>query len=352
MKILLINNVASFHSTLAESLNKIEGIEAKYITTSQHKYIKDNQFGTFIPLYISKNTPFKYLKNKMTYKSRIKKLIDWSDVIYYLWDSLLDEEDLTYAFSKGKKIYIEWVGSDIRNPQILNQINPWFKDVFNNGYEYKDLESSNLKNQVQIKFAKYKAQILSTPEMKLYINKDLFPDITTIFQRIDITQFTPKYPEYNVGKKVKIVHSPSAPVAKGSKYIIAAIEELKKSFDIDFVFLTNMAREDVLKEMQSADIFVDQIICGSYGMATCEAMAFGKPVFCYLLPELYELGLPMDCPIINVNPSNIEKELRSVLSNLSQLNTIGIKSRQYVENYHNSDKIALYLVDQFKAKFQ
>lgn len=347
MNILLINNVASFHSTLAASLNKLEQVSAKYITTTKHPYVTDNEFGVYIPLYVSKRKPFAFLIHKLTYKRRIKQLIQWADVVYYLWDSLLEEEDLNHARSLGKPIFVEWVGSDIRNPEKLRKINPWFDDTFDKGYEYKNLESSERKNTVQLKFSNYGARVLSAPEMKLYVREDLFAAPATLFQRINLEQFTPAFPDRS-RKRPKIVHSPSAPIAKGTPYIEKIIAKLAETHDFDFVYLTGMSREQVLNEMQTADIFLDQIVCGGYGMASCEAMAFGKPVMCYLLPELFDLGLPADCPIVNTDPSNLEENLIRLLSDPQLRYETGVKSRKFAETYHNSKTIARELVTVFK----
>ncbi|WP_343606953.1 glycosyltransferase [Fluviicola sp.] len=347
MNILLINNVASFHSTLATSLNKLEQVNATYITTSRHPYVTDNEFGVYIPLYVPKSKPFSFLIHKLTYKRRIKKLIREADVIYYLWDSLLEEEDLAFARSLGKPIFIEWVGSDIRDPEKLRKINPWFDDTFDKGYEYKNLESSGRKNTVQVKFSNYGAKVLSAPEMKLYVREDLFASPTTLFQRINLEHFTPAFPDVS-NKRPKIVHSPSAPIAKGTPYIEQVIAELAESYDFDFVYLTGMSRNEVLNEIRTADIFLDQIVIGGYGMASCEAMAFGKPAMCYLLPELFELGLPADCPIVNTNPENLKENLIRLLSDPHLRNETGIKSRKYAETYHDSDRIAAALLPVFK----
>ena len=66
--------------------------------------------------------------------------------------------------------------------------------------------------------------------------------------------------------------------------------------------------------MQKADIFLDQIICGGYGMACTEAMAFGKPVMCYIMPEVFKAGLPEDFPITNTNPDNLKEQLIKLIT--------------------------------------
>ena len=348
MKILLINNVASFHSTLATSLNKIDGIEARYLITSRHKYIMNNEFEVFVPLSVSKKNPFRFIKHKLNYKRKIKQLISWADAVYYLWDSILDEEDLQFAQAMNKPIFIEWVGSDIRDPEKLSLINPFFNTALDNGYEYRDGEMSNFKREVQIKFSKYNAKVFATPEMKLYIDSQLFPTIYDIFQRINLQDFSPNYPN-KLKKRPRIIHSPSAPNAKGTPIILQVIEQLQKEYDFDFVLLHNMTRSDVLKEMQSADIFVDQIICGGHGMAACEAMAFGKPVLCYLMPVLYDLGLPKDCPIVNTNPDNLKEQLIKLILDAELRYELGVKGREYVEKYHDSEIIAAKVLEIIKA---
>lgn len=347
MNILLINNVASFHSTLAASLNQIPGIRAQYLIKSKHPYNPDNEYMVFAKLWESKRNPFKYIYHKLTYKRKIRSLIDQADIVYYLAFELIEDFDLPYARSKGKKIYIEWIGSDIRNPDILKKINPWYAEIFDNGYEYHAIESSDFKHKVQETFARNGAKAISTPEMNLYINKKLFPDIIPIFQRLNVKDFDAQIPD-SLKERIKIVHSPSAPVTKGSKYVIEVIEKLKTIYPIDFVYLTGMSRQEVLKEMQSADIFVDQLICGSYGMAACEAMSFGKPVLCYLIPELFENGLPTNCPIVNTNPSNLEENLIRLITDGTFRQQTGIESRVFAEKYHDADKIAPELVQLFK----
>jgi glycosyltransferase involved in cell wall biosynthesis len=346
MNVLLVNNVASFHSTLANSLNAIPNIHAKYIITSRHKFITENQYGYFIPLAISKKNPFTFILHKLTYKRKIKKLIEWSDVVYFLWDNLVDEFDLKYASSLKKPIFVEWVGSDIRDPNLLARLNPWFAKCFENGYEYRSLELSNHRVAVQQKFKKYRANVLTTPEMKLFVDSSLFPESSLLFQRIDTSKYQPYYPDKS--KLVpKIIHAPSAPIAKGTPEILKIIDELKREYKFEFVLLENMSREDVVNELKQADIFIDQIVLGSYGMASCEAMAFGKPVLCFIMDEVFENGLPVDCPIVNSNTNTLKNNLIRLLDDANLRNEIGQQSRLFAEKYHDSDKIAHQLVQIF-----
>lgn len=163
--------------------------------------------------------------------------------------------------------------------------------------------------------------------------------------------FTPQYPAINNNKPL-IVHSPTAKIGKGSNIIVPLIEELKKQFNFDFILLHDMSREKVLEIMQKTDIFIDQIIVGSYGMAAMEAMSFGKPVMCYLMPEVFKAGLPEECPIVNTNPDNLKEQLTTLITNAQLRHDTGIKSRAFAEKFHDVEKVSSQLLTIYKTELE
>lgn len=343
----LPQNIASMPSLTATELSKIPGVNATCLTLSVHKY---QEAGPHLIVLrpVSKRKPFKWLFHYLTFDRTVEKWIKWADVLHYTWSPVYaDGRDLQYARNLGKKIFVEWIGSDIRNPEYLGNINAYYKDAFVNGYEYASIESLEQSNRNQSLFASYGAVPLLCPEVSLFLNKNIFSKFYLLFQRLNTNDFKPTYPDVTK-KRPLIVHSPTAKITKGSNHIIKVIEELKKNFDFEFLLLHDMKREDVLKIIQKADIFLDQIILGSYGMATMEALAFGKPVMCYLLPEVFEAGLPAECPIVNTNPDNLKEQLIKLINNPHLRNSIGRQSREYVEKYHDANKIATQLVDIYK----
>lgn len=350
MKILhLPENIASIPSLTVHALNQLEGVVAKNITFGIHKYQSLSDDAIIFPPRISiKRNPIKWLYSKWKFRTELKKWIKWADVLHYMWGPALNNGlDLKWARDKGKTIIIEWVGSEIRNPEILFKINPYYSEVFKNGYEYKKLEKSNRKNKIQQLFYKAGASVCISAEISLYLNKKLFPEYHILNQRLNLKDFIPRYPSIE-NKRPLIIHSPSAKFAKGTNVISPIIEELKKEFDFEFVLLHDMAREKVLEIMQRADIFLDQIICGGYGMACTEAMAFGKPVMCYIMPEVFEAGLSEDFPVINTNPDNLKEQLIKLITNPQLRHDTGKKSRVYAEENFDSNKIALQLLSIYK----
>lgn len=349
MKILFLpQNIASMPAITADSLNKINGIEAKCLTQSPHKYQQNSR--NIIVIAGLRNKPLKWLWYKLNLKRTVKKWIDWADVVHYTWSPLYsDAKDVKYASDKGKKIFVEWVGSDIRNPDYLIPINPYYKFAFENGYEYADVESNTRSLNNQKLFAKYGATPLISPELSLFVNKSLFKEIHLLNQRVDLKNFNPIYPSINNTRPL-IIHSPTAKIGKGSNIIIPIVEELKKEYEFDFMLLHDISREKVLEIMQKADIFIDQIIVGSYGMAALEAMAFGKPVVCYIMPEVFEAGLSEECPIVNASPDNLKEQLIKLITNPQLRHDIGIKSRKFIEKFHDVEKVSSLLLSIYKTE--
>jgi glycosyltransferase involved in cell wall biosynthesis len=349
MKILFLpQNIASMPAITADSLNKIKNIQAKCLTQSPHKYQQNSK--NIIVVAGSRRKPLKWLWYKINLNKTVKKWIDWADVVHYTWSPLYsDAKDVKYAFDKGKKIFVEWVGSDIRNPDYLIPINPNYKLALESGYEYANVESNTHSLNNQKLFAKYGATPLITPELSLFVNKSLFREIHLLNQRVDLKNFNPAYPLLSNNRPL-IIHSPTAKVGKGSNIIIPLVEELKKEYEFDFMLLHDISREKVLEMMQKADIFIDQIIVGSYGMAALEAMSFGKPVVCYIMPEVFEAGLSKECPIVNASPDNLKEQLITLITNPQLRHDIGKKSRKFAEKFHDVEKVSSLLLSIYKTE--
>jgi glycosyltransferase involved in cell wall biosynthesis len=353
MNILFLpTNIASMPSITAAAFSKHKGVQAISLIHDVFKSQSLSPQTVYIPKHISRKKIWKYIWNEITLKGRIKKWIEWADVLHYSYNSDFENGiDLKWAHNLKKPIFIEWVGSDIRNPEFLIGINKYFEKAFHSGYEYAFYESKERSLGTQKLFAKYGAIPLLSPEMSLFLSPTLFPKSHLLFQRINTKDFLPKYP-YPNNKKPLIIHSPTAKICKGSNYIIPLIEELRREYDFDFQLLHNMKREEVLNLMKDCDIFLDQLVLGSYGMAAMEAMSFGKPVMCYIMPEVFKAGLPIECPIYNTNPDTLKQNLIELISKPELRHHIGIKSRAYVEKYHDVEQITLQLLSIYQNELE
>lgn len=319
------------------------GHQAKCITLSDNLIVSKND-NVIVLKYHSIKNPFLYCFYKIIYILTLYKLLRWCDVVHWTWNSALPFSlDLKLIRWMKKPRFIEWVGSDIRVPEITMNESPWYKIIYNNGYEYSKMESKASSYKNQREFYKHGFVPILVPEMQLFLKPGLFQTVHTTQYRIPTAEFTPHYPDTG-NNKIVIVHSPSAKLAKGSNYILEVVESLRSSYYIEFILMHKVQRSEMLKVMATADIFIDQIILGSYASAAIEAMSFGKPVIAYIMPSVYKQGVPNDCPIVNANPDNLRLKLIELIESPSLRKELGMKSRRFVEKVHDVKKLSKELI--------
>ncbi len=341
-------NVASIASITVESLNNVEGVEARGFFINKHKYHYPSSNSHYFEGVSRIRKPLKWAMQLLRRYFLFRSLYKWADIVHWIYDDAgLNKGEVRFIKRHKKPCVVEWVGSDIRNPERLFGINKYYKQAFNNGYEYSFYESEKQSFYNQAKFLSYGAIPLVNPEMDLYLNKDLFPFRFFIPHKLFLNEFLPVYPSPD-NRKPLILHSPTAKFAKGSNFILPVIEELQKEYDFDFKLLQNMPRTEVLDLMRGCDIFIDQLIIGMYGLASSEAMAFGKPVVCYIMPEVFENGLAENCPIVNTTVETLKETLVRLICDPALRNKIGKASRKFAEENFEAKSNAKKLLTMYR----
>jgi glycosyltransferase involved in cell wall biosynthesis len=299
----------------------------------------------------SKKSPFKIFVFFVWYIHFLRLLL-WADVIHWCGSFSKDLLKFTLPVIKflNKPALVEFVGSDIRNPEIEFKDNPYYKEVFYKGYEYA-YESAENSISTQKLFAKAGFNVIAMPGMEQYIDKSIFPEPFRVFQRIDTSKFEFLPPDPNKIKPL-IVHAPTAPICKGTKYITDAIEELRKEFDFSFELIINIPHKTAKEKIKKCDIFIDQLILGSYGMATMEALSYGKPVMCFIKESVLTNEFPNDIPIINTNPKTIISVLKKYLDDSHLRNKCGKKSREFAKKYHDTKSVIPQLIETYNASIK
>lgn len=237
--------------------------------------------------------------------------------------------DLIVLYLLGKRVYMEYHGSEIRRRSVFERMN-------------NSLESfSGVDDDVSYKLQKRVSRFINgiiVHDHELMENLYNFnKPVHLLPLRIDIRKFTPKYPESR--DEIIIVHAPSKRKTKGSQYILKAINNLSSKYRIKFTLIEGVPNSELKKLIMESDIVIDQLIIGSYGMYSIESMAMGKPTVCYLRDDLIE-KFPEVPPIYNANIYNIEERLEELITDYSLRYNLGKKGRKYVEEYHDSRKIA------------
>jgi len=143
---------------------------------------------------------------------------------------------------------------------------------------------------------------------------------------------------------IKIVHAPSRRKLKGTEHVLRAIKHLKnQDYNIKLILVENTPHIEALEYYKQADIVIDQLLIGWYGMVAQECMALGKPVCVYLREDLE--GYIPSHPMLNTTSDNIADNLKQLIEDATLRANLGKKGRIYVEKVHSSDRIARRLLD-------
>ena len=153
-----------------------------------------------------------------------------------------------------------------------------------------------------------------------------------------------KYPFVGIPDKtessaITIVHAPNDRRVKGTQFVIDAINRLtKEGYNIDFQLIENIPNTLAIQHYMKADIIIDQLLIGWYGMLSIEAMALGKPV-CVYINQTCLPYLPDDT-VHNCNANNLIDQLRLLIENRELRKKLSINGRNFVEQYHESSVVA------------
>lgn len=255
----------------------------------------------------------------------IREIVTCRVLHFHYGQSLFYNYDLPILKFFRKKIFMEFHGSDLRDPIMAYQINPFdIEPEMGLTERHRKLIHSACKYSTGI--------ILHDDELIPYLPSN-HPPIFVIPLKFDPYKFEPVWPSVET-HTVRIVHAPTNRYLKGSDFIETAIEELSNVYNIEYLRVENMKQEQAFELYKKADIIIDQLRTGTYGVFAIEGMALGKPVITYVTDEMKN-SLPDSLPIISANSQNIKMQIEYLLRDANLRLKLGKEGRTYVETYHD-----------------
>ncbi len=173
------------------------------------------------------------------------------------------------------------------------------------------------------------------------------PEARVIPPGIDLRAILPTPPVSR--ERPLVVHAPSSRERKGTDHVIAACAGL----DVDLEIIEGLHHDQALERYRTADIVVDQLNAGWYGLFAIECMALGKPVVTFLHDEAVRrteeaFGLPV--PLVNATAETLRDRVRDLIeAGPERRAAIGTASRAYVERVHDLDRVTDLLLDTYAA---
>ena len=241
----------------------------------------------------------------------LAKLLPSTDVFHFYFGLTLVPKRIQFPILKAarKKSVFHFVGSDIR------------------GKSPDELAYGRLAG----------AQIVGSYDAARWI-----PEADVVPPGIDLGAIAPVPPR--VDGQLRIAHAALSRRRKGTELVVAACDELGLDLDV----IENVRHDEVGPRLARADIVVDQLNSGWYGLFAIEAMAYGKPVVGYLHDEAVTrtaAAFGVEVPIVRTTKETLATDLRTLARSDEERRSRGAAGRTYVERVHDADKMADRLID-------
>jgi glycosyltransferase involved in cell wall biosynthesis len=168
------------------------------------------------------------------------------------------------------------------------------------------------------------------------------PDAEVIPPGVDLTSLSPVPPPRD--DKPVFVHAPSSRARKGTELFVRACDELGVELEI----VEGLHHDEARRRYEQADVVLDQLNAGWYGMLAIEAMALGKPVVTFLHEEATrrtEEAFRTRVPIVRAAKENLAETLRPLAESAAERRRIGAEGRAYVEQVHDLERVADRLLE-------
>ncbi|GIO43537.1 glycosyltransferase [Paenibacillus apis] len=234
-------------------------------------------------------------------------------------------DDLKLIQKAGKPIVMHHWGNDVRMLSMASLHNPYVRIV--NAPKESDIKRrlSHVGEYVPI-------GIVQDHEVYEYV-KPYYKEVCILPLAIDVVHSSPAYPDEHESCPL-IIHAPTDPLFKGTERIEEAISKLKLEYPLRYIRVEKLAREEALALYRQADLIIDQILCGSYGLVAVEAMALGKPVVAFIREALIGT-FPPELPLCNASPDTLYDVLRTLITSGALRKRKGIEGRKFAEHYHD-----------------
>jgi glycosyltransferase involved in cell wall biosynthesis len=261
------------------------------------------------------NRPQSFWRGQLVQLRALATLLPKTDIFHFYFGLTLVPKSIQFPILNafGKKSVFHFLGSDIR------------------GKTPDELAYGRRAN----------AQIVGSYDAIRWV-----PEAEVVPVGLDLSRYDPTTVSAN--GKVRIVHAPTKRTVKGTEAVIAACEQLPVELDL----IENVRHNEAIERYRQADIVVDQLKVGWYGVFAIEGMALAKPVVTFLHDEAVERterAFGVDVPIVSATEETLLDRLRPLVESAEERRRLGEAGRDYVEHVHDAEKVADRLIEIYEG---
>ncbi len=245
--------------------------------------------------------------------------------------------DVPLLRSLGLRVYFTFHGSDIRMGRIHGEINPWSKLFVGSSPP----EDDRIEKSLQV--MRTYADRLFVPSVNYFA---FVPDAAYLPRIIDLGGLPPLAPR---SRPVPVVvHAPTRRGTKGTGLFLGILDGLRaEGIEFELRLLEGVSHAEVMQALADADILLDNVVAGSYGIVSLEAMASGAVAVSSMSDAL--MAAHPDVPVVRINPETAGAVLRQLIPDVDERRRLGLLGRAFVERVHDADRVAAQLVEHYRA---
>jgi glycosyltransferase involved in cell wall biosynthesis len=235
--------------------------------------------------------------------------------------------DVPMLDQAGIKHGLVFHGSEIRDPALHRARYQW--SPFRNPDEELTSRLQSANDLMRRHLKGYDGPVfVTTPDLLEFVEDGIWLPLT-----VDAEEFLSTQPVLE--REVPVVlHAPSASALKGSVYVDPVLTDLDARGLIKYQRVQGVPHSELAEMVRSADIVVDQLLLGSYGVFACEAMAAGRVTVGHVADPVRDL-LPTDLPIAEATPGDFAEVIERLVAERDTARKIADAGPSYVRELHD-----------------
>lgn len=247
-------------------------------------------------------------------------------------------EEVDYFQRVGIRQGLVFHGSDIRNPRLHAQREPDSPFV-----DPTDQLTAILQKQVDDimpHVLEFGGPVFVTTNDLL----DYLPAATWLPIVVDLDHWSSEMVPMSGGGVPKVFHTPSRGSMKGSDDVDRICEQLQSQGRIRYLRGAELTREQMHARMLSADIVIDQVRLGDYGITAVEAMSAGRVVVGHVADRV-RARIDGEVPIVEATSETLGPVLENLLVDPVGAAERSRAGRAYAARWHGGAYSAGILAD-------
>lgn len=228
-------------------------------------------------------------------------------------------------------------GTDVRLPSRHLRDNPW--SHYADPTIYTPRHETTAQRNIDFLSESGRTVFVSTPDLLLDLPEAIWCPVV-----VDPDRWAPPAPRTERARDapLRVAHAPSVQAVKGTSLIMPILTALEAEGVISLQLITGVPSERMPEAFAAADVVIDQLRIGSYGVAACEAMASGCVVIGHVPARVRDLvfqSTGQHTPIVEATVDTIESTLRELASqkDLSVLRSAG---HTFIREVHDGSRSA------------